>query len=157
MATMITKGQKVKFIPLKDIRVFGLGADNVEVIGVVTYINPKHRWFLAEYDGKGCKLRKGFKFTDIGQSVRVCDDNGNTVGYISEGPGSKPGVIHDSKIDRQMSMAEYLGEKLKIMRELGVTPTTKEWNRLLTLDSEIAIDNAVKTILKSRWAKRSYK
>lgn len=149
---MITKGQKVKFIPLKDIRVFGLGDDNKEVTGVVTYINKAHNWFLAEYDDAfGGKLRKAFKFSDIGQSVRVC--NGvNDNSYAEE----KTHYPRASKMDRS-SIVEYVAKKFKVMRELGVTPTAEEWDHLSSLDSETKVDAAARTIMKKRWAERRYK
>ena len=56
-----------------------------------------------------------------------------------------------------MSIANYVAAKVNIMRDLGVTPTRKEWDKLMSLDSEIKVDNAVRTILKKRWAQRNYK
>ena len=149
-------GQKVRFIPLKDVRVFGFEDDKSEKTGVITYINVPHRWFLVEYDGLGCKLRSGYKFSDIGLTVFI-----NGCGIKSEEPkhGGKrrynPHALKD--YEKPMSLANYVALKVQIMRELGVKPTEKEWDHLMSLDSEIKVDNEVRTILKKRWAQRNYK
>lgn len=68
---MINIGQKVKFNPFRgmqsaqDIRT----AENT--IGIVKYVNAKHRWFSVEY-GDDVKLRISFNFNDIGTAVTLC-------------------------------------------------------------------------------------
>jgi hypothetical protein len=63
----------------------------------------------------------------------------------------------DKKIEKQKQIADYLAAKLEIMQELGVTPTRKEWDHITSLDSEIKIDAAVRSVMKKRWAERSYR
>ena len=147
-------GQKVRFSPLKDVRVFGFEDDKSEKTGVITYINVPHRWFLVEYDGLGCKLRSGYKFSDIGLTVFIGDRD--SMPQILDRPRKKS--IHYTKgYEKPMSLANYVALKVQIMRELGVKPTEKEWDHLMSLDSEIKVDNEVRTILKKRWAQRNYK
>lgn len=147
-------GQKVRFIPLKDVRVFGFEDDGSEKTGVITYINIPHRWFLVEYDGIGCKLRSGYKFTDVGLTVFI--DTGATPVHLKH---SRPVRTSYQRppYESHVTLANYLANKLRIMKELGVTPTANEWDHLTELDSEIKIDNAVKAICKKRWAQRKYK
>ena len=147
-------GQKVRFIPLKDVRVFGFEDDKSEKTGVITYINVPHRWFLVEYDGVGCKLRSGYKFSDIGLTVFIGDKD--SVSRI-ENCSRKISRHYVQGYEKPMSLANYVAHKVQIMRELGVKPTEKEWDYLMSLDSEIKIDNEVRTILKKRWAQRKYK
>lgn len=149
---MIEVGQKVRFIPLKDVRVFGLEDDNKEKIGVITYINVPHKWFLVEYDGIGCKLRSGYKFCDIGATVFI--------GETSSGDQTLDRATSRTYVkgyEKTMSLADYIATKITIMRELGVKPTDNEIDRLLSLNSEIKVDTAVREILKKRWAQRKYK
>ncbi len=151
----LTVGQQVRFIPLKGIRVFGFEEDNSEKTGVITYINVPHRWFLVEYDGIGCKLHSGYKFSDLGLTVFIGDVQPKMQAqYYGRRHVIKP---YNTGFDKPMSLINYVAAKVQIMRELGVTPTDKEYDHLMSLDSEIKIDNAVKAILKKRWAQRNYK
>ncbi len=70
---MIEMGQAVRFKPFEDTKGFG-SRDNTQepVTGKVVYINEPHKWFTAEYNCNGVKLRKSFKFWDIGKAVKVC-------------------------------------------------------------------------------------
>ena len=148
-------GQQVRFVPLKDVRVFGFEDDHSEKIGVVSYINIPHKWFLVEYDGIGCKLRSGYKFCDIGLYVFIEDkQHTNNDAHYCISSVSKSYI---KGYEKRMSIANYVAAKVNIMRDLGVTPTRKEWDKLMSLDSEIKVDNAVRTILKKRWAQRNYK
>ena len=70
---MIKIGTKVKFDPLEGIKFYGCMERGVsEVIGTVVDINEAHQWFSVEYTPNGKdKLRKGFKFADIGDNVEI--------------------------------------------------------------------------------------
>jgi hypothetical protein len=49
---------------------------------------------------------------------------------------------------------KYLEEKLKILtdtRGFGITPTEREMEHLKTLETQIAIDNAILGIITNRW------
>jgi hypothetical protein len=153
----IKKGTKVECIPNKKARVFGFEDDRRLVTGTVTYVNEPNEWFLVEYEANGNKLHVGFKFWDIGHSVRVCGDKTELVPEETTDEGKKPYVIRASHMDKQKTIADYLAAKLEVMRDLGVTPTAKEWDRISSLDSEIKIDAAVRAVMKKRWAERSYK
>lgn len=158
---MITKGQKVEFVCAKKEKICGRYDEDRLITGVVTYVNQPHKWFLVEYPGVDRKLRIGFKFCDIGQLVCVCgDDNAELAtdeknDYIVRRADLH--TIHKKGIDKQMSITDYLAYKLQIMRELGVTPTQREWNHITSLDSESKIDAAVRRITRKRWAERSHK
>lgn len=153
----IEKGQMVECIPNKTAKMFGLEDENRLVTGEVVYVNEPNSWFLVEYEANGNKLRVGFKFWDIGHSVRVCGDTTELIPEEATYEGKKPYVIRASHMDKQKTIADYLAAKLEVMRDLGVTPTAKEWDRISSLDSEIKIDTAVRAVLKKRWAERSYK
>jgi hypothetical protein len=153
----IRKGMKVECIPNYQTRIFGFEDDKRLVTGTVTYINEPNSWFLVEYEVNGNKLRSGFKFWDIGHSVRVCGDKTDLVPEEAMDEGKKSYVVRASHMDKQKTIADYLAAKLEVMRDLGVTPTAKEWDRISSLDSEVKIDTAVRAVLKKRWAERSYK
>lgn len=66
---MIVVGNKVRFDPFQyiggDVALYYRG----DVFGKVVEVNYKHKWFSVEY---GCpKMRTSFKFTDIGEDVKV--------------------------------------------------------------------------------------
>lgn len=72
---MLKVGQKVRFIPLKDIKKLNVpGEVRKEVTGTVKYINTQNGWFSVEYicNGSGEKMRASFKFSQIGQDVMLC-------------------------------------------------------------------------------------
>lgn len=72
---MIEMGQAVQFKPFEEITGFGTRDNTREpVTGKVIYINKPHKWFLAEYNWNGVKIRKAFQFWDIGKSVKVCGE-----------------------------------------------------------------------------------
>lgn len=152
----IKKGTKVECIPNKKARMFGFEDEKRLVTGTVVYINDQHAWFLVEYVEHGQKLRVGFKFWDIGHSVRVCGDN---VKLVAEEVTDerKPYVVRATKLDKQKTLADYCSVKYQIMTELGVTPTRKEWDHITSLDSENKIDAAVRAVMKKRWSERSYR
>ena len=152
---VIKKGQKVEFINTRKAPRIYCSDDDRVFSGVVVYVNEPHRWFQVEYDGIGTKLKIGFKFSDIGQSVRVCGDT--TVLVDNDRAHYGYGASSLNPIDRRREILDYLSEKLNIMRELGVTPTPREWDHISSLETELQIDNAVRTVLKKRWAKRNYK
>ena len=153
----LKKGQKVECIPNKKARMFGFEDENRLVTGTVVYINHPHAWFLVEYEESGNKLRVGFKFWDIGHSVRVCGDNMKLVAEEATDEGKKKYVVRATNMDKTMTIPQYLAAKLHIMQELGVTPTRKEWDHITSLDSENKIDAAVRAVMKKRWSERSYK
>ena len=153
----IKKGTKVECIPNKAARMFGFEDERRLVTGTVVYVNDKHAWFLVEYEENGTKLRIGFKFWDIGHSVRVCGDNVKLVAEEATDEGKKSYVVRANNIDKVRTIPQYLAAKYQIMVELGVTPTRKEWDRITSLDSENKIDAAVRAIMKKRWDERSYK
>lgn len=64
---MIEVGQKVKYDPFKAMSYSGVCEIRKTVVGVVIYVNHKRRWFTVENDG----IRTTFRFTDIGQDVRI--------------------------------------------------------------------------------------
>lgn len=68
---MIKPGQLVRFNPFHGVRQYGLGSTDDFVVGVVHYVHPTHRWFNAKYDnGSGTQLL-GFRFDDIGKTVKL--------------------------------------------------------------------------------------
>ena len=68
---MIKLGQKVHFNPFHGVRQYGLGTANDFVIGIVNYIHPTNGWFNVKYDnGDGTQLL-GFRFDDIGKTVKL--------------------------------------------------------------------------------------
>lgn len=69
---IIKLGQKVKFNPFEGTKVLGSMNDNAEVIGEITYINEENQWFQITYGTN--KLRRCYKFTDVGNDVIVIDD-----------------------------------------------------------------------------------
>lgn len=67
---MIKVNQQVSFDPFEDIG--GYGVETLRggyVTGTVVSVNEKHGWFSVEY-GKP-KQRTSFKFSDIGEAVKV--------------------------------------------------------------------------------------
>lgn len=64
---MIEVGQKVKYDPFQSMTYMGVGEIRQEVVGVVTYVHQKHRWFSVENSG----IRTTFSFADIGKDVRI--------------------------------------------------------------------------------------
>ena len=71
LETIIKLGQKVKFNPFEGTKVMG-SMDDTEVIGEVTHINEEKQWFQITY-GKH-KLRRCYKFSDIGTEVQIIED-----------------------------------------------------------------------------------
>lgn len=68
---MIEVGQKVRFNPFHGVRQYGLGSVNDIVEGVVHYVHPTHCWFNVKYDNGGGTQLIGFKFYDIGKTVKL--------------------------------------------------------------------------------------
>lgn len=70
---MIKLNQNVTIKPFKHLSHTGLTDEelNMEVSGVVKYVNAAHRWFSVEY-GENCQ-RLSYNFCDIGKSVILCD------------------------------------------------------------------------------------
>ena len=66
---MITVGDKVRFDPFQHIAGQDINCLRGDVCGEVVEVNYKHKWFSVEYGYP--KLRTSFKFTDIGQDVKV--------------------------------------------------------------------------------------
>lgn len=66
---MIHVGQRVRFDALAACK---SQADSIvaNTVGVVVYINERHKWFSVEYGNP--KARTSFKFCDIGSVVKVC-------------------------------------------------------------------------------------
>lgn len=73
---MIEIGQKVQFDPVREHKGFmpkkEKDAKPKIVTATVVYVNEPHKWFTAEYNACGTKLRTSFKFWDIGKAVKVC-------------------------------------------------------------------------------------
>jgi hypothetical protein len=68
---MIKVGQKVRFNPFHGVRQYGLGSVHDIVDGTVHYVHPTNGWFNVKYDnGDGTQLL-GFKFHDIGKTVKL--------------------------------------------------------------------------------------
>lgn len=67
---MVNLGQKVQFIPMEGIRIFGCADMRHPVIGKVVYINKPHRWFEVAY-GDNDSCRTSFNFCDIGEKVHL--------------------------------------------------------------------------------------
>ena len=75
---MLKVGDQVRFVPYAYLRCRGNDErtcgrrpeDYIEVTGTVVYINETNLWFLAEY-GERTKMRMGFKFQDLGESVQI--------------------------------------------------------------------------------------
>ena len=66
---MIKVGQRVTFDPTRDLHSQqDHTSARVKATGTVVYVNDRHGWFSVMYDG----LRTSFKFTQIGQEVRIC-------------------------------------------------------------------------------------
>ena len=72
---MLKIGQKVRFEPLKNVKLLRLPGEVRRVVtGTVVYINHQNKWFSAEYicGHSGLKQRESFKFSQIGQDVMLC-------------------------------------------------------------------------------------
>ena len=46
---------------------------------------------------------------------------------------------------------KYIEEKLAVLKEFDITPTASEMVMLYTKTTEIAIDNAVRSIMEHHW------
>lgn len=69
---MIKVGQKVRFDPYREITGFASeDCRGKKVIGTVVMVNRPHTWFSVEYDCHGVKLRDSFKFSQIGNGVKL--------------------------------------------------------------------------------------
>lgn len=70
---MIKVGQKVRFDPFRGVTGFA-SEDNrgKSVEGSVVMVNEPHEWFSVECYISGVKLRESFKFSQIGEDVKVC-------------------------------------------------------------------------------------
>lgn len=69
---MINLGQKVEFDPLYAMSFYGIDAFRTNVTGTVVEVHKDHGWFLVEY-GDEEKVRMGFKFDDIGETVKILE------------------------------------------------------------------------------------
>ena len=68
---MIKVGQKVSFDPFIGVRCAGMSYISYPVIGTVSYVNTKHKWFSVEYDLEGTKQRASFKFSELGDRFKI--------------------------------------------------------------------------------------
>ena len=65
---MIQVGQKVRFDALYGCKQ-SIEKITAFTIGTVVYVNEPHKWFSVRYGGN---QRTSFKFTEIGQEVKLC-------------------------------------------------------------------------------------
>ena len=70
---MIKINQKVIIKPFKHMTHSGVRGEELEMEmeGIVKYVNPIHRWFSVEYGEYG--QRVAYKFDDIGKVVNLCE------------------------------------------------------------------------------------
>lgn len=70
---MIKINQKVLIKPFKHMAHDDIPDEefDMEVEGIVKYINGTHRWFSVEYGEYGQRI--SYNFCDIGKSVILCD------------------------------------------------------------------------------------
>ena len=66
---MVVVEQKVRFDVFKDIKM--VDRTPCIVTGTVYDVNYAHKVFHVEYEMAGTKQRTSFKFSDIGEKVRV--------------------------------------------------------------------------------------
>ncbi len=70
---MIKVGQKVRFDPFEEITGFGSNDNRGKPVkGTVVMVNEPHRWFSVEYECGGVKQRTSFKFSQLGEDVKIC-------------------------------------------------------------------------------------
>ena len=65
---MIRVGQRVRFDALESCK-FSTDRIVANTVGVVDYINERHKWFSVKY---GENQRTSFDFSEIGQNVHIC-------------------------------------------------------------------------------------
>lgn len=68
---MIKTGQKVMIDPFIHIRTYGLNMTCGATEGVVNFVHPTHKWFNVKYSSGGVTQLIGYKFYDIGRTVKV--------------------------------------------------------------------------------------
>lgn len=65
---MIQVGQRVRFDALAACR-NGCDAITADTVGVVAYVNERHKWFSVKHSEN---QRISFKFSEVGQNVHIC-------------------------------------------------------------------------------------
>lgn len=65
---MVQVGQKVRFDALGGVKQ-SIERIIAPTVGTVVYVNERHNWFSVLY---GENQRTSFKFTEIGENVRIC-------------------------------------------------------------------------------------
>lgn len=68
---MIKTGQKVMIDPFTHIRTYGLNMTGGALEGTVNFVHPTHKWFNVEYGNGDTKQLIGYKFYDIGRTVKI--------------------------------------------------------------------------------------
>jgi hypothetical protein len=70
---MVKINQKVIVKPFKHMVHSGTGGAELELEleGIIKYVNATHRWFSVEYGEYGQRI--AYKFDDIGKSVFLCE------------------------------------------------------------------------------------
>ncbi len=68
---MVRLGQRVRFVPSVGIKDRNGGSEYKPspVIGRVAHVNMLHSNFTVEYSVRGVRLREGFHFVDLGETV----------------------------------------------------------------------------------------
>jgi hypothetical protein len=70
---MVVVGDKVRFDPFYEITGFGSSDNRGKVVkGTVVFVHYEHKWFSVEYDCDGVKQRTSFKFSQLGEDVKIC-------------------------------------------------------------------------------------